>query len=192
MNAPSGQYHQPVLEALCAFVRDNAKATDATDIQAALTVIGRRTVGPGHVDLTGADLSRADLKSRADLQYADLNRAILRGTILSRADLTFADLDGALLNRAKLNGALLIGAKLRGAVLFDADLSGAELASADLNGALLGSANLTGAHLVDAIVSQDQLNQACGVDTDLRPGLTIKPCPPPPDTPATGDGSSQK
>jgi hypothetical protein len=43
----SEQYHQPVLEALCAFVRDGTKAdTDqwppATDIQAAITVIGRR------------------------------------------------------------------------------------------------------------------------------------------------------
>jgi hypothetical protein len=50
----SEQYHQPVLEALCAFVRDGTKAqTDqrppATDIQAALTVIGRHAVGTGIV-----------------------------------------------------------------------------------------------------------------------------------------------
>ena len=53
----SDQYHQPVLEALCAFVRDSATravsdraAREAygllpNDIQAALTVIGRRKPG---------------------------------------------------------------------------------------------------------------------------------------------------
>jgi len=44
----SEQYHQPVLEALCAFVRDGTRTytgegPPATDIQAALTVISRRT-----------------------------------------------------------------------------------------------------------------------------------------------------
>ena len=60
----SEQYHQPVLEALCAFVRDNAKAkidkektkdkgpeSLATDIQAAVTVIGRPKAEPGRVNL---------------------------------------------------------------------------------------------------------------------------------------------
>jgi hypothetical protein len=55
----SEQYHQPVLEALCAFVRDGAQpkadnapppkadiSAPATDIQAALTVIGRRRQAP--------------------------------------------------------------------------------------------------------------------------------------------------
>jgi len=41
----SEQYHQPVLEALCAFVRDGSQTVtgdkrSTTDIQAALTVIG--------------------------------------------------------------------------------------------------------------------------------------------------------
>src|SRR3954447_3955277 len=53
----SPQYHQPVLEALCAFVRNGTigivisdKDAPATDIQAALTVIGRRDPGPGTVN----------------------------------------------------------------------------------------------------------------------------------------------
>src|SRR4051812_17278360 len=46
----SVQYHKPVLEALCAFVRDGTIGMivgeqPATDIQAALTVIGRRVNG---------------------------------------------------------------------------------------------------------------------------------------------------
>ena len=48
----SEQYHQPVLEALCAFVRDSTKPSTgeeppATDLQAALTVISRRKKGRG-------------------------------------------------------------------------------------------------------------------------------------------------
>jgi hypothetical protein len=63
----SEQYHQPVLEALCAFVRDDTKADTnqrppATDIQAAITVIGRRAAGTGVVDLTGSHISKADLR----------------------------------------------------------------------------------------------------------------------------------
>jgi hypothetical protein len=56
----SEQYHQPVLEALSAFVRDSTQAATgdgppATDIQAALTVIGRRkAIGNGDPDLAHA------------------------------------------------------------------------------------------------------------------------------------------
>jgi hypothetical protein len=71
----SEQYHQPVLEALSAFVREGTKAVTgdsppATDIQAALTVIGRRkAVALVEPDLTGAYIPKADL------MYADLIRA---------------------------------------------------------------------------------------------------------------------
>src|SRR5262249_8374458 len=80
----SEQYQQPVLEALCAFVRENttpgqvtlmtllgalvtAPRTSisgkpdgelATDVQAALTVIGRRRPGEGQVDLGFARLPK--------------------------------------------------------------------------------------------------------------------------------------
>jgi hypothetical protein len=61
----SPEYHQPVLEALCAFVRDSTKGEvngkPATDVQAALTVIGRRKQGSGVVNLAGANISVADL-----------------------------------------------------------------------------------------------------------------------------------
>jgi len=47
MRAPDSQYRGPVLEALCAFVRERTKThtredPPATDIQAALDVISRR------------------------------------------------------------------------------------------------------------------------------------------------------
>jgi hypothetical protein len=73
----SPQYHEPVLEALCAFVREKtigktaSKDKPATDVQAALTVIGRRIKGPGTVDLANVSIPKADL-SNASLSSADL------------------------------------------------------------------------------------------------------------------------
>ena len=84
----SSEYHQPVLEALCAFVREGTigmivNETPATDIQAALTVIGRRKEGAGRVDLSRAIVPRADLRG-ANLSGADLSGANLSGANLTR------------------------------------------------------------------------------------------------------------
>jgi len=204
MNA-SEQYHQPVLEALCAFVRDGTRTETGdgpptTDIQAALTVIGRRAaIGTGRVDFANAHIPKAELYranlSGADLSGADLSGANLSAALLSAAALSGADLSGAILTGANLRGADLIGAhlsatltgadlstaNLSAAILTGANLRGAFLIGANLSGALLGGANLGGANLSGAIligatVSQAQLEEACGIDVKLDPGLTIKPC----------------
>ncbi len=165
MNA-SEQYHQPALEALCAFVRDGTKTytgggPPATDIEAALTVIGRRAPGSGFVDLADARIPKAMLRG-ADLRLAHLN-----GTELTNANLTRVHLKGAQLPDAKLTHAYLIfadlidanltGAKMQGAMLDEADLTDANLAGADLHDADLKNANLSGADL-----------QANLTDADLR------------------------
>ena len=79
----SEQYHGSVLEGLCAFVRENTtvKTTSenkqpAIDVQAALTVIGRRAEGIGRIDLANVSIRGANL-SRAKLAAADLNDANL-------------------------------------------------------------------------------------------------------------------
>ena len=95
----SSEYHQSVLEVLCAFVREGTigmivNETPATDIQAALTVIGRRKEGAGRVDLSRAMVPRANL-SRANLSGADLRGADLSGAFLFGAKLTQAELDQA-------------------------------------------------------------------------------------------------
>lgn len=113
----SEQYHGPVLEALCAFVREHtnirktivSEKQPATDIQAALTVIGRRAEGPGTLDLNNVSIAGANLRG-ANLRDANLGRAYLRD--------------------ANLRGADLIGANLNGATLFGATLSALGLASA--------------------------------------------------------------
>jgi hypothetical protein len=158
----SEQYHQPVLEALCAFVRDRTKTDTGdgppvTEIQAALTVIGRRKV----IGREGPDLSNAHIP-----------QARLRDADLRETDLTGANLSGANLSGAVLNGADLSDADLR-----HADLSGADLSYAHLSHADLDSVHLDGADLRHAAVTQAQLEEACGKDVKLDPGLTIKPCP---------------
>jgi uncharacterized protein YjbI with pentapeptide repeats len=159
----SDQYREPVLEALCAFVRDSTNGTvagekgPATDVQAALTVIGRRKLRFGRVILAGAKIPGADLNG-ANLapsvtgtklgDGADLRGVDLRGADLSGADLFAAYLNGANLSGANLSGANLGGgADLRGVNLSGADLSGADLLVTNLSGANLSGANLRGANL---------------------------------------------
>lgn len=162
----SEQYHQPVLEALCAFVRDGAQpkadnappkadiSAPATDIQAALTVIGRRRAGAGNVDLANAHIPKANLSGAdlgdAHLTFANLSSALLLGANLTDADLYGANLTGAHLTNANLSGAYLTGANLTGASPADANLSGANLPNANLSGAYLWGADLSGANLYGA------------------------------------------
>ena len=134
--------HLTVMEVLAACIRENSRKdvpqpeldTDApgqdrparavrADIQAALTVIGRRDTthdsGPRINNLAGAYLARAHLVG-ADLTRADLTGADLTDADLTGADLTGAGLAGADLTRAHLRGARLTDAYLRGARLTDA------------------------------------------------------------------------
>ena len=73
-------------------------------------------------NLTGADLSRADLTG-ANLSEANLFKADLTGANLSEANLSIADLTGAHLSKANLSKANLYGANLYGADLTGADLT---------------------------------------------------------------------
>jgi uncharacterized protein YjbI with pentapeptide repeats len=179
----SEQYHQPVLEALCAFVRDETRTKTGgdtapiTEVEAALTVIGRRKSGNGWVSLIDVHISRADL-TKANLFFADLSGSDLRHADFYRVDLRKgilrnADLSGAILFRTDLRKAELNDAYLNGAKLPEAQLSGADLSRADLSGADLSRADLRGAqHL-----TQGQLDGACGdEETKLDPPLTIKSC----------------
>ncbi|MEV4146977.1 pentapeptide repeat-containing protein [Amycolatopsis sp. NPDC049691] len=114
----------------------------APDVQAALTVLGRRLEVPGEaIELQSTDL-RACYLGQAALRGAFLGRAMLAGS-----DLTGCKLSGAWLRRANLRGVAASGADFRGAVLRDAILRGADLTGADLRGADLSNADLTEATL---------------------------------------------
>ncbi|MBV9606404.1 MAG: pentapeptide repeat-containing protein [Solirubrobacterales bacterium] len=192
----SPEHHPPIIEILAAFVREHApwpargsgragngarpgaaaaghggetRSRPPTDVQAALTVLGRRrleqdTDAPlflsytalAGATLTGAHLERAMLSGTnlegADLFKAHLNTADLEGASLRGAGLLLANLNdtvlwGANLEGARLYGANLEGAALKGANLKDGGLTGANLKDAGLHGAVLSGADLTGANL---------------------------------------------
>ncbi|MFI7601032.1 pentapeptide repeat-containing protein [Actinoplanes sp. NPDC049681] len=124
----------------------------APDVQAAMSVLGRRRPSPrsrrlylSRTDLRSVNLGGADLTG-AQIRYANLARAWLPGVTLNSSDLKGTDL-----RHANLAGAYLVNSALPGACLMEADLTGADLRGADLRGAdlrarNLGAARLDGAH----------------------------------------------
>jgi uncharacterized protein YjbI with pentapeptide repeats len=220
----SDKYHWTIVEILSAFVREKCPLVDVAspagnsektslaeqseqktsvptpkkvgvDIQAAMTVLGRRkaeqdpldksidlrNVSLPFIEIQGAKLSGAKLIGaylngaylcEANLCEANLNGAYLNGANLNIADLSRASLYGAELNRAylieaKLNGAVLDGAKLYGAKLYGAKLYGANLRGAILCRADLREANLNWANLCEADLSGADLSRADMSDANL-------------------------
>jgi len=106
-----------------------------TDIQAALTVIGR------------CNSQQDKASKRLDLRHTDIRRADLAGAKLQRIDLRGADLSGADLRESDLQEAVLDGAKLVGAILYEANLYKVSLRGANLSWVNLNRANLCGANL---------------------------------------------
>ena len=175
------KYHWTIMEILAAFIRENASVHDKdanilpektpTDIQTALTVIGRRNtlldlvnqkLDLRDIDISGADLMEANL-SGAILTGANLQWVNLIGANLSGANLTEANLCGAVLYEANLQKAILPEANLQEAVLRKVNLSKAVLYEADLQAAILYDANLQGAILENA-----NLEAAILCDTNLE------------------------
>jgi hypothetical protein len=135
----------------------------AGDVQAAISVLGRRLRVPGHdtLDLSRIDLRRATLRE-ARLRSADLHYSDLSGADLSGADLHLTDLTGTRLAAAALIGANLHQADLRTAILWRVRLDDADLRASDLTGA-----DLSGAHLPRARLEQADLRGADLSGTDL-------------------------
>jgi hypothetical protein len=100
-----------------------------TDIQAILTVIGRRQRRFREGEDQRLDLRETDLRG-ADLRHAHLERAILQKAHLEMANLMYANLEGAELYRAHLEGANLERTNLEGTDLRWAHLMGAKIINA--------------------------------------------------------------
>ena len=175
----SPQEYWTIMEIMTAFVRENAVSRlqeeeinepvrIRTDIQAALTVIGRRNPDKDRenqkldlrsADIRGADLHGANLQ-QTDLRGADLSGADLRGANLWKADLDSAKLCGSILYEANLQLSNLSEANLSGANLNRAWICGANLHAANLSGASLRGANLQGANLYKANLQSSNLKVA--------------------------------
>jgi hypothetical protein len=193
-----------IIEVLTAYVRQNAKREPATapidskdraarlDIQAILTVLGRRTLPTEFIEpfpldlrdtqirgvyLTGANLQGVYLTG-ANLQVANLMNANLRGAYLINTNLR-----SAYLTDAYVQGANLLRASLQDAHLGRANLQGASLTGANLQGANLCLTDLAGADLSTSIgLSQEQLQRAIRDITTKLPGnLHAPPIPTPVD-----------
>lgn len=111
------------------------------DVQAALTVLGRRDTAHDNnarIDLSltclyGARLDNANFRG-ADLSRTQLWRAELNGADFSEALMPDAALVNSSLKHANLNGAVLLRAELHSADLTNADLRDTDLAMANLHG----------------------------------------------------------
>jgi hypothetical protein len=149
----SARDHSTIMEVLAAFIREHSREpwpphdsdseewsrTTRPDVQAALTVIGRRD--------TRRDIAPIDLAD-ANLTGANLAHAKLTDANLSRVNLATATLGSARLIRANLTDA-----NLSGTYLIDADLSGADLYTSNLHFADFRCARLTGAKLAAACLT---------------------------------------
>ncbi|MBD2299473.1 pentapeptide repeat-containing protein [Nostoc sp. FACHB-190] len=210
----SAKDHWTIMEVLTAFVRENAprkleeentenakqlvnywmnnQNTEntrqiqkiRTDIQAALTIIGKlncdneqenQWLDLRSINIRGAyfpketKLQRAYLED-ANLQEILLEEAYLQETIFIGANLTGAKLSMAELEKAKLHKANLQGADLIQANLQGADLNGANLQKANLINAKLQGADLTGADLRGVQnLEQRQIDSAWGDHTTKLP-----------------------
>ncbi|WP_455908067.1 pentapeptide repeat-containing protein [Streptomyces chartreusis] len=202
--------HTTVIDVLVSFIRqrtgvdsdDQLDDTDAKpdeDVQAALTVLGRRpnrTEGRGHInlrftDLRGADMSdgmfnHVDLRNawlqNANLAQSSLLNAIFQGAALKNADLTFAHLAGATFHGANMEGATLRLADAKEASFSHANLERANFRLAKLqNTKFLASrlpfadfhnADLGDADLGDAMLESADLSQTMGLTAEqLAAGL---------------------
>jgi uncharacterized protein YjbI with pentapeptide repeats len=182
----SPETYWTVMETLTAFVRERAswKEVDAsessifsidrgsrryarevsvpTDIQAAMTVLGRRDAkGRQEESFRGwkLDLTRTDLRG-VNLFRAHLEGVDLSNSHLERANLFRAHLEGASLQYGHLNGVDLNEAHLGKTNLFRAHLREAGLGFADLEGASLDSADLEQAYLANAQLEKARLGHA--------------------------------
>jgi hypothetical protein len=188
----SARYHCPVMEVLTAYVRHHSPRGALRDgdtphpdmqtslvpkvrkdIQAILTVIGRRRAeherGRGFL----LDLRLIDI-STATVSDGNFDRSILVAARIECADFRRARLNDAKLFAAELRSISLKDATLRNSVLSEAHLEGADLSGADLTGASLDGAHLEGATLTGAVVTQEQIQQAFGDEfTQLPNGITM-------------------
>lgn len=151
----SPEEHQTIIEVLSAYIREkskrkvvnqqeNAQSNTAkltpeqielttTDVQTALTILGRRPRGVDrkedrinfeNVNLTYANLAQGNF-ANANLRGVNLSYAALTETIFNSADLTGANLTNATLTEADLSNATLDWTVFRNAKLFNINLNNA-------------------------------------------------------------------
>lgn len=123
-------------------------------------------------DLTRANFANAELQY-ADFRKAQLNEAILTGTILLESNCDEADFTNADLRDADLSESSFQYAVFRNADLSGANLNNADLSFADFTGANLQGATLLGASIEETLFEQADFSRAILSDLDFS-GLNCK------------------
>jgi uncharacterized protein YjbI with pentapeptide repeats len=164
------KYYWQIMEILTAYVRARSpwldkeaepdRAKPDVDIQAVMTVLGRRKYSyqngdQGCLDLRGTNLRGLELSPGAKFQGCDfagahLENALLRLVEFKETNFFFAHLEHADLREAKLENARLENANLKQARLKKGNLKNSDLCRADLQGTDLRDADLSGADFAGA------------------------------------------
>jgi uncharacterized protein YjbI with pentapeptide repeats len=158
-------YYWSVIEVLSAFVREVSLSNPPmeiinppeamrkkslklrTDIQAALTVIGRfrnKELEPHNIELFDTNISGAKFKN-SDLQNlhfsgAKLQQAIFEQANLNKTSFLVADLQEVVFKEVDLQEASITAANLQKAIFIEVDLHNTEMIFADLRGTYLKKA----------------------------------------------------
>ncbi|MGW4179698.1 pentapeptide repeat-containing protein [Streptomyces rubiginosohelvolus] len=152
--AKDSKHDRPtVTELLTAHVRESTRSDrrspkdiDVTaDVQAALTVLGRRAAAPGrnrldfyHCGLRDADLSGGDFRE-AMFYYSNLTATSFADARLDGAGLSFCKTDGATaFTGSSARGANFVNASYPKSWFLEADLTGADFYGCDLSGSDFG------------------------------------------------------
>ena len=161
------QYHIPVSQILCAFVRRPPEP---------ITNRSNQSRGPfSHVpvDIGAALIAINDREGRQAIESAAGYRPDFSDAELPGADLITLNLSRACLDYANLSGAALLGANLANSSLWSADLTEADLNDATLLDAELMYADLTGANFAGADLEGAVLTGATFSDAGQNPALGL-------------------
>jgi uncharacterized protein YjbI with pentapeptide repeats len=176
--------HQTIVEVLASLIRIHAprepdSATPAKhpkeDVQAALTVLGRRPRGrsEGRVNLRGISIRGANLTgsyfARTDFNGSDLSNVRADKATLDRTDFSSVDFSRASLRDASIVGAHFTQAKLHSTKFFDANLSESLFIAARLEGTVFAGADISTSHYLSvSVLLNCLLDERTKVSDDVR------------------------
>lgn len=189
-----------IIETLCAYIRENSpltvpedeagkkqflrgdippRPTHRADVQAALTIIGRRpeTIQlrakreGWHLDLRNTNLVAYDF-SNLNYDFARFDNSFLNEANMSGANLANCSLENTFMRSTKMRAAIFHSAKF-----YHCDVKGAEIEDTDFSRALLVGTDLRNAQVVSFNIKGANLENAFGdyVDYSLK---TLKECGP--------------
>lgn len=151
------------------------KITPSEDVQAALTVIGRRddNLDPPWIRL---NLTRTNLRGVV-FRLGNFRNVNFAGSVLDNSVWEASTLYGADLSRVSFRNSWLVGTDLQQATLQGAELEGCRLDHAKLNGARLEKANCPNANFVGASLSEATLTDGNFMQASLsQSDLTNAQC----------------